>query len=808
MPGSEPKAKKKKRKKKKKKTEDPFKDFHDFNEALNKLPFHRTLAINRGERSGVLRVRVTGDDQKMRDVAVKKLVSEGHQCAEFLNKCVADAMQRLILPSLEREIRRELTENAEKHAVEVFSSNLKHLLLQRPTSNRSILAIDPGFKRGCSVAILDASGNFLASDHLFVVGNKTRREQSIERLKDLIEKHKIDLIAIGNGTACRETEQVVSTLINEKLPSSEIRYVMVNEAGASVYSTSEVGREEFPDVSPNVRSAISIGRRLIDPLSELVKIAPANIGVGMYQHDVKAKHLAESLDQTVEFCVNRVGVNVNTASPSLLRYVSGLNQLTAHRIFEYRKENGPFQNREALKNVTGFGQATFVQAAGFLRIHDGDQPLDSTSIHPESYEIAKVILDRTNTETNVLFPPPRPKPSGEKTEASAQPGKGSVESQPPQPQSTSTEPTSSEGQTVSNPAVAEAQTDEPTKDVSTDAEKLENAVENTTNPVAAVSDESPGETPSIQGNANEKVDEQVDEKVDEKANDSSVTEEVTAAAPAPTAPEAATSEVAATDPAQTPATEADQKSTDPQDASTSQARVTLDPAQKAALEKVRVARMEAIGRIKELNQIELAGEFKVGRLLVKDIVNNLIRPKRDPREGVSRPIFRRGIIKVDDLKPGMMLDGQVVNVVDFGVFVDIGLGESSLVHVSQLSNRYIQDPHQHFSVGEVIKVWVSEIEAERRRVKLTAINPSAPRKDSRRKPKTERPAAGKRSTQRRDRKRTDKGSSKVKATRTRRTPKPVQPITQEMLDGKKPMRSFSDLLQFVEKQTDDKKKKN
>ena len=771
------KKKKKKRKKKKKKADEPFKDFHDFNESLTKLPFHRILAINRGDRSGVLRVRVSCDEAKMKEAARKTLLTKGHLCEEFLAKCVDDAMQRLILPSLEREIRRELTENAERHAVEVFSSNLRHLLLQRPTNNRTILAIDPGFKRGCSVAVLDCSGNFITSDHVFVVGNKTRRDQSLEKLAEMIKTHQVELIAIGNGTACRETEQMVSSLISEKIENKDVRYVMVNEAGASVYSTSEIGREEFPEVSPNVRSAISIGRRLIDPLSELVKIAPANIGVGMYQHDVKAKHLAESLDQTVEFCVNRVGVNVNTASPSLLRYVSGLNQLTAHRIYEYRKENGPFKNREGLKKVAGFGQATFVQAAGFLRINDGDQPLDATSIHPESYAMASAVLERTQTETSLLFQPILAPKSTVSKEL------------PP-----ATEPNLESTQSTENETTATTEEKTISAEIPTEGDSTQPA-----NVPAEPADEStqPANVPA----------EPADESTQPANVPADPANESTDSAPVPTEPTAPTAS-SGPDVAQDQPTDVTPKETPTEKTVVSDPVVNQNSDEdKEARERNRAARLEAIGRIKELDQNALAKEFGVGRLLVKDIVNNLIRPQRDPREGVSRPIFRRGIIKVDDLKPGMVLDGQVVNVVDFGVFVDIGLGESSLVHVSQLSNRYIQDPHQHFSVGEVIKVWVSEIDAGRRRVKLTAINPEAPKKESRRKGRSDRGTATKK-PQRGDRKRSDKASKeRVKSTRTRRTPKPVQPITQEMLDGKKPMRSFSDLLQFVEKQSDDKKKK-
>ncbi len=395
---------KKTRKKKKKKVDDPYKDYYDFQQPLGKIPYHRSLAINRGERAGRLKVKVQCDEAKLLEVAKQNLVAADHPFANFMDACVKDAITRLIGPSLEREVRRELTEAAERHAVEVFAHNLKNLLLQAPIRNQRVLAIDPGYKRGCSVVCLDSCGKILASDHIFVVGNQQRKTSSKEKLVGLVNQYAIDLLAIGNGAACREAEQIVSDIISESFPNKNLKYAIINEAGASFYSTSEIGREELPDASPAVQSTVSIGRRLIDPLSELVKISPANIGVGLYQHDVKAKHLSESLDEVVQFCVNRVGVNVNTASPSLLRYVSGLNQLTARRVVEYRQEHGAFKNRAQLKEVSGLGETTFIQSAGFLRIRDGDQPLDSTPIHPESYEIVEKIIAKIGGSVGEIFP--------------------------------------------------------------------------------------------------------------------------------------------------------------------------------------------------------------------------------------------------------------------------------------------------------------------------------------------------------------------------------------------------------------------
>src|SRR5690606_15832376 len=305
-----------------------------------------------------------------------------------------DAIDRLILPSLERELRRELTDKAEGHAVEVFARNLRNLLLQPPVPNRRVLAIDPGYKNGCKLAMLDEHGGKVALGLLHIVGSDEQQAQAREQLLAMIREHAPHVIAIGNGSACRPTEQMVSEILATELADSDIRYTIGNEAGASVYSTSPIGREEFPDCEAIDRSAISIGRRLQDPLSELVKIDPASIGVGLYQHDAKPAHLRDTLDETVRLCVSFVGVDVNTASAPLLRNVAGLNQLVARRILEYRTEHGPFPSRQALREVKGLGEPTFVQAAGFLKIDGGQNPLDATWVHPESYAAAERLLAR------------------------------------------------------------------------------------------------------------------------------------------------------------------------------------------------------------------------------------------------------------------------------------------------------------------------------------------------------------------------------------------------------------------------------
>jgi uncharacterized protein len=376
------------------KDEKHFRDYFDYTEHVQRVPPHRLLAINRGERAKLLKVRIEGPAEEMQSLADDLLVPAGHPHAEFLRGCARDALARLVLPSLEREVRREMTEFCEAHAVHVFARNLRNLLLQSPVPGRRVLALDPGFKSGCKAVVIDECGTPLEHAVLHIVGQKEKREAAARRIVELVSTHGCGVIAIGNGTAGRETETLVAELVAGELQSLDVGYVIVNEAGASVYSTSAYGREELPSHEAAIRGAISIGRRLQDPLSELVKIEPANIGVGLYQHDVKARHLHASLDAVVESCVNYVGVDINTASPALLRYVSGLNQTTARNLYEWRTKNGPFTSRQQFLEVPGFGEAAFVQAVGFLKISGGVNPFDSTWIHPESYLVAEQVLQR------------------------------------------------------------------------------------------------------------------------------------------------------------------------------------------------------------------------------------------------------------------------------------------------------------------------------------------------------------------------------------------------------------------------------
>jgi len=621
-----------------------FSDYFDYSEELRKIPPHRLLAINRGERAKVLKVKVECDVEAMYGVLDELLVAPDHPHAEYLRGCARDALSRLILPVLEREARRELSDRAETHAVEVFAKNLRNLLLQPPVSDHRVLAVDPGFKSGCKLVALDQFGNVLEHGAIYLVGKPERREKAKQKVLELVERYELSVVAIGNGTACREAEAFFAEMLGDGLGQRNVAYVIVNEAGASVYSTSRIGREEFPEYDASLRGAISIGRRLLDPLSELVKIDAANIGVGLYQHDVKAKHLRTSLDDVVESCVNYVGVDVNTASPALLRYVSGLNQLTARRLYEYRRGYGPFRSRGQLKEVAGFGDATFVQAAGFLKITGGENPLDATWIHPESYPVAARVLEKLGCSFDDLR---------------------ARETQP---------------------SLAE--------------------------------------------------------------------------------------------------------------------------------------------RAGQLDVETTAAELGVGVLTLRDILAQLVRPGRDPRDDLPKPVFKHDVLKLEDLSPGMELTGTVLNVVDFGCFVDIGMHDSGLVHVSRLADKFVRDPHDVVAVGDVVKVWVMEVDQQRRRVSLSMVQPGTERarggrrgerregrgKGARPGPPQKLPAEGRPPAERRPpegRRRRGKGPPRDRpprrgkgAGRIKYEPKarrkPLTPITEDMKSGKEPMRTFGDLLQYYE----------
>ncbi len=519
--------------------DEAFRDYFKYSEAVKKIPPHRVLAINRGEKAAALRVKLVWDADTAQAKTVRLLKLHEHRFALFMMDASADALSRLILPSIEREIRRDLTERAERQAISVFAQNLRQLLLQPPVRGQRILAIDPGFRTGCKLAVLDETGNCLATDLAYITGSRSKKASTKEKLGTLVKEHSCHLVAIGNGTACRETEELVAELISEG--HSDLRYVIVNEAGASIYSASDAAREEFPDYDATTRGTISIGRRLQDPLSELVKIEPQHIGVGMYQHDVSTKSLNESLDQVVESCVNYVGVDLNTSGTALLSRVSGLNRRTAANIVARRSEQGPFRARSQLLEVSGLGQATYTQAAGFLKITDGEEPLDATWIHPESYPATRQLLERFELESD---------------------------------------------------------------------------------------------------------------------------------------------------------------------------QVTRDESVRADLRS----------RFADLNRADLAAELDIGLPTLEDILEALVRPGRDPRADLPPPVFKSNVLQLDDLTEGMTLQGTVLNVVDFGAFVDIGLKDSGLVHISKLADRFVKNPHDLVAVGDIVTVRVLGIDRERRRVSLTMRN--------------------------------------------------------------------------------------
>jgi uncharacterized protein len=794
-------SKKKKKKKKKTVAQHAFKDYYQYQEPISRVPPHRVLAINRGEKAHALRVKIEADVEAMLREAEAFLFPPTHPHREFLRGCLRDALSRLILPSLEREIRRELTEKAEEHAVGVFVRNLRKLLLQPPTRGRRVLAIDPGFKSGSKMVALDEFGNVLGHGVIFVIGkDPERRARARQRLADMVRQYQIGVIAIGNGTGCRETEQLVADCLAEELKDQDVAYVIVNEAGASIYSTSPLGREELPQYDALLRGAISIGRRLLDPLSEMVKIHPANLGVGLYQHDMKAKHLKDSLDAVVESCVNFVGVDVNSASPALLRYVSGMNALTARRIYEYRREHGPFKNREQLKNVPGIGEQTFIQAAGFLKILGGENPLDATWIHPESYDIARRVLEKLGCDVADLvtvLPPVRKeakKAFAAELLAPASPADASAAEVPPAAAVPPPEPDAA----AALPA-----------GVAASASSSDPALPAATGSPAPAPQPPPGAAALA-------------------SSDSAAPQPALSVGQAPVAPEQAALGTEQAVGAQVQAAAGDQASplagqgteAPPSDrgAARDASGQPETPAPSGTTSAPRRSRIAE--RAAQVDIPALAAELGVGTHLLQDILTSLTRPGLDPRDSLPPPVFRRGIMKLEDLTPGMELTGTVLNVVDFGVFVDIGLSDSGLVHISRLADHYIRDPHEVVGVGDVLKVWVVDVDKARRRVSLTAIPPGTqrpPRHKAERKPAgppkppaapaqagsaaqppaTGRPPRPPRSERGARGRGVPQRPKVIERPPTR--PKKIRPITKAMEEGREPLRSFSDLMQLFDK---------
>jgi len=534
--------------------------YYEFNEDISKLVPHRVLALNRAEREEVLRVSVTVPyEQVQAQITQYYPIKPTSPFAYLLSEAMEDGYKRLLAPAMEREVRVELTRRAEEHAIQIFATNLRNLLLQPPLRGKKVLGIDPGYRTGCKLAVVDENGKYLESDTMYL----HQAERARQQLLTLLNKYRIDVIAIGNGTASRETEQLVADLIREIERQDgwrQVGYVMVNEAGASVYSASEVARQEFPTLDATQRGTISIARRLQDPLAELVKIDPKAVGVGLYQHDVDQKELAAMLDRVVVSCVNFAGVEVNSASAALLKHVSGINSRVANAIVKYREEHGPFKTRQELLNVPGLGPATFVQAAGFLKIANGVEPLDNTFIHPESYQATRALL--------ALLP-----------------------------------------------------------------------------------------------GGNEQH---------------------------------------------------------------------LKPAERIAQYRQLIKLQSSLGRSsnnrrkggvqtdgEEASWAELAAKIGVGLPTLHDILENLEKPGLDPRDALPAPILRHDVLKMEDLQAGMILQGTVRNVVDFGAFVDIGIKQDGLVHVSEMADRFVKDPLSVVAVGQIVRVRVLKVDMQRGRVQLS-----------------------------------------------------------------------------------------
>jgi len=512
--------------------------YMDFKELIKTIPPHRILALNRGEREKKLRIWINVNyDEIITSIQETIITQDQTVFREQLELAAADSYQRLIAPSIHREIRKILTERADAHAISVFAQNLKSLLLTPPMHGKIILGIDPGFRTGCKVAVIDATAKYLEGDTIYPHPPQNQKQQALETLRRMVETYHVDIIAIGNGTASRETEQLISELIHQY--QLHIQYTIVNEAGASVYSASPVAKQEFPDLDASMRGNISIARRLLDPLSELVKIDPKSIGVGLYQHDVDQNKLSESLDQVVESCVNSVGVDLNTASASLLKHISGINARTAKNIVKFRENNRPFTNRDDLKKVSGLGNNTFIQAAGFLRIPDANNFFDATAVHPESYSSAKNLLNLFQLNIS---------------------------------------------------------------DVMSDHTLLRQRME-----------------------------------------------------------------------------------------------ITRESLQ------------------------TLAGQCGCGKETLSDIIDSLEKPNRDPRDDLSKPILRNDILRMEDCHEGMICKGTVRNVVDFGAFVDIGVKQDGLVHLSQMAKRYIRHPLEVVQVGDVIDVKILYVDIKRKRIGLSLI---------------------------------------------------------------------------------------
>ncbi len=591
------------------KAESVYEMYYQYEEPVKKVAGHRTLALNRGENEKFLVVKVEAPVERILQYLRTKVITKDNAVTSpILEDVIEDSYSRLIAPAIEREIRNDLTEKAEDGAIHVFGRNLEQLLLQPPIKGKVVLGWDPAFRTGCKLAVVDETGKVLDTKVIYPTAPQNKVTEAKAELKRLIRKYNVSLISVGNGTASRESEQVIVELLKEL--DTPVQYVIVNEAGASVYSASKLATEEFPNFDVGQRSAASIARRLQDPLAELVKIDPKSIGVGQYQHDMNQKKLSEALHGVVEDSVNKVGVDLNTASASLLEYVSGVSKVVARNIVDYRETNGRFSNRAQLLKVAKLGPKAYEQCAGFMRIADGDNPLDATSVHPESYEAAKKLLDRMGLTMEDV------KEAQKKAAAQKASGKKAAA---------------------------------PVKEKKKQQPKV--VIRNTNTAMGKALAAAMGGM-TLEG-----------EDADRNSNGNAGGKAA--------------------------------KGGDKPDMTVS------------SLEK----------KIKDKKK--LAEELGIGEITLTDILKELEKPARDPRDDMPAPILRSDVLDMKDLKPGMILKGTVRNVIDFGVFVDIGVHQDGLVHISQITNRYIKHPLEAVSVGDVVDVQVLTVDVAKKRIGLT-----------------------------------------------------------------------------------------
>ncbi len=608
------------------KAESVYEMYYSFEEKLDKIPGHRILALNRGEAEKILTVKVTAPEERiLRFLAKQVLIGENKNTQDYITQAIADSYTRLIAPAIEREIRNDLTEKAEDGAIKVFGKNLHQLLMQPPIVGQTVLGWDPAFRTGCKLAVVDGTGKVLDTVVIYPTAPQNKVEEAKRTLKKLIETYNVTLISVGNGTASRESEQVIVELLKEiRRP---VQYIIVNEAGASVYSASKLATEEFPNFDVGQRSAASIARRLQDPLAELVKIDPKSIGVGQYQHDMNQKKLGESLSGVVEDCVNKVGVDLNTASASLLEYISGISKVIAKNIVVYREANGKFTSRNQLLKVPKLGPKAFEQCAGFLRIHGGSNPLDETSVHPESYEAADYLLKSLGFTSEDI----------------------------------------KKVQAQQKDAMEQAETKK--EQQKQEAPKQERRDRNDKN-------QRPGKNMNTS----------------------------TAMGQALMAALAGGSKQAEINPVQERQAEGQKKSNDASAGTT----VTTES-------------LSQLGRLIR-DKEKLAKELGIGVITLTDIIKELEKPGRDPRDEMPKPILRTDVMDMKDLSEGMILKGTVRNVIDFGAFVDIGVHQDGLVHISQITNKkFIKHPLDAVSVGDIVDVKVMSVDVQKKRIQLTMI---------------------------------------------------------------------------------------